>query len=120
VEAYEISEYAAPLDAAARRRLFPFVPAPRQPMEDPIAELRHHLASAQGVEPAVRARLEQSLVEAEGLLAESRQAKQRQEAHGQASLVERLRESARHFEEEHPNLSGLVGSVIDALGRMGI
>ncbi len=26
VEAYEISEYAAPLDAAARRRLFPFVP----------------------------------------------------------------------------------------------
>ena len=25
-EAYEISEYAAPLDAAARRRLFPFVP----------------------------------------------------------------------------------------------
>jgi hypothetical protein len=26
VEAYEISEYAAPLDAAARRRLFPFLP----------------------------------------------------------------------------------------------
>jgi hypothetical protein len=26
VEAFEVSEYGAPLDAAARRRLFPFLP----------------------------------------------------------------------------------------------
>jgi N-acetylglucosamine malate deacetylase 1 len=27
IEAFEVSEYGAPLDAAARKRLFPFLPA---------------------------------------------------------------------------------------------
>ena len=36
------------------------------------------------------------------------------------SLVGRLGEAARHFEESHPTLSGILGSMIDALGRMGI
>ena len=36
------------------------------------------------------------------------------------SLLERLTESAQHFEDSHPTLSGMVGSVIDALGRMGV
>jgi len=36
------------------------------------------------------------------------------------SLLDRLREAAQHFEEEHPVLSGTIGSMIDALGRMGI
>jgi hypothetical protein len=34
--------------------------------------------------------------------------------------VERLSEAARHFEDSHPNLSGTIGGVIDAIGRMGI
>lgn len=36
------------------------------------------------------------------------------------SLIEQLGQSARHFEESHPTLSGIIGSLIDALGRMGI
>ena len=39
---------------------------------------------------------------------------------GSPSLVDRLREAAQHFEDEHPTLSGAVGGLIDALGRMGI
>ena len=34
VEAFEASEYGAPFDAAARARLFPFVPGPGEPAED--------------------------------------------------------------------------------------
>jgi chromosome segregation ATPase len=38
----------------------------------------------------------------------------------QTSLPNRLTSAAREFEETHPHLAGLVGSVIDALSRMGI
>ena len=32
IEAFEVSEYGAPLDAAARARLFPFLPAAAAPV----------------------------------------------------------------------------------------
>jgi hypothetical protein len=38
----------------------------------------------------------------------------------QESVIERLTESAKHFDDEHPTLAGMIGSVIDTLGRMGI
>lgn len=37
-----------------------------------------------------------------------------------ADVPSRLTAAARHFEETHPQLAGLLGSVIDALSRMGI
>ncbi len=37
-EAFEASEYGAPLDAAARARLFPFLPQPAAPADRPAAE----------------------------------------------------------------------------------
>lgn len=36
------------------------------------------------------------------------------------SIADRLTAVARHYEESHPTLSGIVGSIIDALSRMGI
>lgn len=36
------------------------------------------------------------------------------------SIVDRFRAAAEHFEESHPTLTGTIGSVIDALGRMGV
>ena len=36
------------------------------------------------------------------------------------SLMRRLGEAARHFEESHPTLSATIGSLIDTLGRSGI
>ncbi len=38
----------------------------------------------------------------------------------QTSLAARLADAEREFEATHPTLSGIVGSIIDALGRMGI
>ena len=38
----------------------------------------------------------------------------------QGSLLDRLRESAQHFEESHPALTRAVGNVADALSRLGI
>ena len=36
------------------------------------------------------------------------------------SLMHRLGEAARHFEESHPTLAGTIGGLIDTLGRSGI
>ena len=36
------------------------------------------------------------------------------------SIVQRLAAAERHFEQTHPTLAGVLGSVIDALARMGI
>ena len=36
------------------------------------------------------------------------------------SIVGRLSEAARRYEDSHPTLSGIIGSIIDTLGRMGI
>ncbi len=41
-------------------------------------------------------------------------------ARGRDSLVGRLSNAEREFEATHPSLAALVGSVIDALGKMGI
>ena len=38
----------------------------------------------------------------------------------QSSLIGRLSQAARHYEDSHPTLSGIIGSVIDALSRMGV
>jgi signal transduction histidine kinase len=35
-------------------------------------------------------------------------------------IASRLTEAAQHFEESHPTLSGIIGSLIDTLSRMGI
>jgi hypothetical protein len=36
------------------------------------------------------------------------------------SIPDRLGEAIRHFEGSHPTLAGTLGSIIDALSRMGI
>jgi hypothetical protein len=36
------------------------------------------------------------------------------------TIVDRLSAAQRHFEQTHPTIAGIVGSVINALSRMGI
>jgi Domain of unknown function (DUF4404) len=36
------------------------------------------------------------------------------------SIIERLSAAERHFEQTHPTLAGIVGSIVNALSRMGI
>jgi hypothetical protein len=42
------------------------------------------------------------------------------EAATHSSLLQRLTDAARHFEESHPTLSGTLGRLVDTLGQMGI
>jgi hypothetical protein len=90
----------------------------RDRLERKLAELQAELDELSNVDEPLRQRLEQTLAD----LRETLAAQQLPEGQAQShpGLVQRLTESARHFEETHPNLSGMIGSVIDALGRMGI
>lgn len=84
-----------------------------------LVHVHQTLASAEQVAEEDRALLTQLLEDIERLLAKGA-SKGAHAAARNASVVSRLGEAARNFEETHPNLSGAVGSVIDALSRMGI
>lgn len=84
----------------------------RDRLERALAELDAELAELGSVDPPLRQRLERTLADLRTALKDTPQS--------QPGVVQRLSESARNFEETHPNLSGMIGSVIDALGRMGI
>lgn len=88
-----------------------------QDLHATLAELHEQLESAQQVAPADRELLARVLADIERVLSKSEAPPA---APGGESLVKRLTESARSFEETHPTLFGAVGSVIDALSRMGI
>jgi hypothetical protein len=88
--------------------------ADRDQLQRRLIQLQTELDEQTNVDPEFRQRLEGTLAELRELLAEPAPPRQ------QHSLVQTLTESARHFEETHPNLAGMIGSVIDALARMGI
>lgn len=93
-----------------------------QDLRAKLAELKGKLASASQIEPGDREMLQQIMADVELVLA--RQAAQKPsppEAPPTAeSLIDRLGDAARNYEETHPTLFGAIGSVIDALSRMGI
>jgi hypothetical protein len=80
-----------------------------------IEELRSQLAGNEAVSPALQARLESALAEAEaGLAGESAG------PIATGPTGRRLNELAIDFEVSHPTIAGTVSSLIDAIGRMGI
>lgn len=92
-----------------------------QDLRTKLAELQSKLATAETIDPADRALMEEVVADIESVLAEQEQGASPSEAtHAPESLIDRLGETARNFEETHPTLFGAVGSVIDALSRMGI
>jgi TolA-binding protein len=90
----------------------------RDRLQRKLAELQAELDELTNVDPQFRQRLEQTLQELQDAMAQTTPSSGGSDPH--PGLAQRLTESARHFEETHPNLSGMIGSVIDALGRMGI
>ncbi|MGE0607087.1 MAG: DUF4404 family protein [Pirellulales bacterium] len=80
-----------------------------------VAELHAELAALPKVDPEARAVLEGALHD----IQQAMNADGGQSAEG-ASLIARLKQASDSFQESHPTLTGSVGSVIDALGRMGI
>jgi hypothetical protein len=82
-----------------------------------LGDLHAELRSLEQLDPETRRLLEEAAADI-GRLVGGSQESGRAESH--ASIIDRLTNAARDFEESHPTLAGTVGSVIDALGRIGI
>jgi Domain of unknown function (DUF4404) len=99
-----------------------------------LAKLQEQLAalgpSTGALNPEVRQRLETALADIHALLDKGGTLDSRADASKgrigdveggeEESIVERLSAAERHFEQTHPTLAGIVGSIINALSRMGI
>jgi hypothetical protein len=81
-----------------------------------IRELHAELKKTKPANDNVRGHIQRLLLEIEALADEPGEVP----LHRYQQLLERLKESARHFEQEHLSLSLAVGRVIDALSNMGI
>jgi len=89
-----------------------------------LDQLRAQLEEFEGGDLDVREKLHEALRDIEIALVQStEEARSPESASGETSeesIARRLSEVAQHFEVSHPVLSSTLGSVIDALGRMGI
>lgn len=87
-----------------------------------IQHLDELLEGADDVDPQARASLAAALDEIRDKLGAEPESETAEstESSEQETLIERLTEAARQFEDEHATLAGMIGSVIDTLGRMGI
>ncbi len=81
-----------------------------------LDELHDELVAAENVSPEVEAKLRETMDEIRGVL----DAGGERDAEAAPSITGRLSEAAEQFESSHPTLSAMLGSAIDALGRMGI
>lgn len=77
-----------------------------------LANLQTHLDELREVDPQIAAHLGSTLDQAQNVLAG--------EPDEHRSLVADLKDAVLKYEASHPTLAGNIGSLIDALGRMGI
>lgn len=85
-------------------------------LRERLARLHSELSQTNAVDDRARELLASVQKDIEELL--ERPAEGKPEEH--ASLLDRLREAARHFEGSHPALTTAMGRVIDTLANMGI
>jgi hypothetical protein len=78
-----------------------------------LDDLHQQLAGIERLEPAQRAQLSAALQEVQTVLAGKKSA-------GSESMMRRLGEMAREFEDSHPTLSTTIGSLINTLANSGI
>ncbi|MGD9647846.1 MAG: DUF4404 family protein [Pirellulales bacterium] len=98
------------------------MPSDSEKLRQAVAALHEALEDTDTVDLETRQLLTESLQEIHEALERPAQATapagaQEKES---GSVVGRLTTAAEEFEGTHPTLAGLVGSVIDALSRMGI
>ena len=84
----------------------------RERLKATLDELHQQLAEVEKLDPPLRSQLGATLHEIQAALHNETEAEQ--------TVVDRLKDAARDFEETHPALSGTIGSLIDTLGRTGI
>jgi hypothetical protein len=91
-----------------------------------LVELHDQLANTRQITPELRALLAGLATDIERILADQAAGRPPSAAPASSrvgqreSLIARLSDAAREFEGTHPNLSGTIGSIIDALGQMGV
>ena len=80
-----------------------------------LDQLQAQLEEVRQLDPGVAAHLESTIAEAQAALAG-----RPTPAATHRSIVERLSDAVLKYEASHPALAGNLGSIIDALGQMGI
>ncbi|OGP52974.1 MAG: hypothetical protein A2Y65_05365 [Deltaproteobacteria bacterium RBG_13_52_11] len=88
----------------------------KQRLHKTIKELRAELKKTKPADDNVRKHIQLLLHEIDALIDEPGEIP----LHRYQQFLERLRESARHFEASHLSLTSAVGRVVDALSNMGI
>ena len=89
------------------------MPDEREQLLATLDQLRERLNQTPSLPGATVAKLRATLVDIEAALGGKEPASPQR-------FTERLSQAALEFEASHPMLSGNLGSIIDALGRMGI
>jgi chromosome segregation ATPase len=92
--------------------------APLQQLKERVDALHQQLSATGELEAADRESLESLLADVARVLERDDEAHEKVEE--DESLVDQLREAAENFEEQHPSITHAVGSVADALSRLGI
>lgn len=86
-----------------------------------IDELHAELAAMDQVDEGVRSLLTSAVADIHAALEKDElPAAEQGDEQEDSSIVGRLTQAARHYEDSHPTLSGILGSIIDTLSNMGI
>jgi Domain of unknown function (DUF4404) len=80
-----------------------------------LDQLQAQVDAVRAVDPDVAANLDSTIDQAKAVLAG-----RPTEEDEHRTLTEQLKDAVLKYEAEHPTLAGNIGSVIDALGQIGI
>lgn len=89
---------------------------PKTQLRERIQELLGELEQVEAVDPGARDRLAAVVEEIRSAVEDSDD----DESQADESLLDRLNEATRHFEESHPTLTAMVGRVAESLSNLGI
>jgi hypothetical protein len=89
-----------------------------QNLRDTLNQLHRQLEAAPDIDPEMRALLAATVQDIHAKL--EGDAITESDDEPPESIPDRLSEAISHFEGSHPTLAGTLGSIIDALSRMGI
>ena len=90
-------------------------PARLEKLRETVAQLENDLGSLEEVDEQTRALLEQAAADILTTLHKGHESDTETQ-----SLAERLKDSVREFEADHPTFAGVLERLIISLGQMGI
>jgi hypothetical protein len=106
--------------ASGRAHQVPALPTgdlmPKAQLRERIQELLGELDQVEAADPDARDRLAAVLEDIRTAVEDTGE----EESESSESLLERLNEAARQFEESHPTLVAMVGRVAESLSNLGI